>query len=61
MMVEQMSFYAHPQASYAYAKSQHKTILADLNQYTIVIETLWLSLLILTDDAIKYMCIWPFM
>ena len=34
-------------------KSQHETILADLNQYM----TKTHLVIILTDDAIKYMCI----
>ena len=37
-------------------KSQHETILADLNQYTA--KTLCL-VIILTNDSFKYMCIWP--
>ena len=37
-------------------KSQYKTILADLNWYKA--KTLCL-VIILTDDAIKYTCIWP--
>ena len=37
-----------------YGKSQHETILADLNQYTAVTRLV----IILTDDAIKHTCIW---
>ena len=36
-------------------KSQHETILADLNRYT----TAMRLVIILMDDAIKHMCIWP--
>ena len=36
-------------------KSQHETILADLNQY----KAAMCLLIILTDDAIKQTCIWP--
>ena len=36
-------------------KSQQKTTLADLNQYTAKM----CLVIILTDDGIKYTCIWP--
>ena len=36
-------------------KSQHETILADLNRYM----TATRLVIILTDDAIKHTCIWP--
>ena len=36
-------------------KSQHETILADLNRYT----TATRLVIILTDDAIKHACVWP--
>ena len=44
-------------ANHSPSKSQYEAILADLNQY--MAKTLRL-LIILMDDAIKYMCIWPF-
>ena len=37
-------------------KSQHETILADLNQYT---DNMVCLVITLTDDTIKYMCILP--
>ena len=37
-------------------KSQHQTVMSDLNRY--IAKTLR-SVIILTDDAIKYKCIWP--
>ena len=36
-------------------KSQHETILANLNQY----KTVMRLVIILMDDAINHMCVWP--
>ena len=38
-----------------YGKSQHETILADLNRYM----TPTRLVIILTNDAIKHTCVWP--
>ena len=46
--------YWHITAQEHACKSQHETILADLNRYT----TAMCLVIILMDDAIKHTCIW---